>query len=131
MISHTYNGGVDPLDGTFKLPDFREKLPVGAGGTKTLGSNIATTNRIAASDLAAHSHGITDPTHGHTVYTGTAGANYYWPALTLGGTNGSAPGSMAPNGAAVASTGVTVNNSASATTTYYPPYQTVNYIVKY
>lgn len=58
---------------TFNLPDFRRKTLVGKGGTgtATLGNAVgnsggAETHSLVTSELAAHSHGVSDAGHTHT-----------------------------------------------------------------
>ena len=75
LIGHNYNGGVDPGDGTFKLPDFQSKFPRGAatptapagtGGSDThdhggaTGSQVGTRSDGGAglTATAAHTHTI-------------------------------------------------------------------------
>jgi len=75
LIGHTYNGGVDPGDGTFKLPDLQNAFPRGAavpatpagtGGSDThdhgglTGSAAGTQSNPGAGlvTVATHSHSI-------------------------------------------------------------------------
>lgn len=76
VIQHTASGGIDPLDGTFKLPDFRGRASVGpddmgSGPAGVLTSSNALGNTsgsethvLTEAQLADHSHTIS---HTHTV----------------------------------------------------------------
>lgn len=86
-IAHTANGGADPGGGNFKLPDLRQRFPMGkaASGTgSTLGATGGSKDAIAVShghtvadgghnhaqnshghSDAGHGHGVTDPQHRH------------------------------------------------------------------
>lgn len=65
-IGHTYNGGTDPGDGTFRLPDGKGRSLVGAGDgdatghtAHTLGAKVGEQTHLltsAESGLPAHSH---------------------------------------------------------------------------
>ena len=62
-----------PGDGstTFNLPDLRDRFPVGAGTTYALADlGGAAQVNLAAGQLAAHVHSITDPGHVHGPNTG-------------------------------------------------------------
>ena len=59
---------------TFTLLDARRRSPVGKGGTgtATLGNAVGNTGGeethvLTVAELAAHAHGVNDPTHGHGV----------------------------------------------------------------
>lgn len=100
---------------TFSLPDFRGRVPIGAG----LGSGL--TNRILAAsggeedhvlteaELAIHDHSVTDPTHAHPAASGsfvvTGGVAVYEDGITTAGT--------AEASTAASTTGVTVDNAGS------------------
>lgn len=77
-IGHNGNAGVDPGGGQFRIPDLRGRVTVGLddmGGADA--GRIAAANtlggtggleavQLAVSNLAAHSHTVTDPGHTHT-----------------------------------------------------------------
>lgn len=84
-IGHVHNGGIDPRDGTFKLPLYDGLTLVGAGrafGTGTerrLGTTFGTeTHRLTVGEIPAHFHqqvasfGGSGPTNGLTLNTGSA-----------------------------------------------------------
>lgn len=58
-LGHFFNGGTDPLDGTFKLPDMRAKLLLGQAAS---GTGVT---RGGTGGSAAHTH--TGPSHTHPV----------------------------------------------------------------
>jgi microcystin-dependent protein len=80
LLSHRYNrdaGGapVDPGDGTFKLPDFRRRIPMGPGAGRANGQRGgAFDHRHGAGALAiSHSHTrgnlrVRDHWHNHDLY---------------------------------------------------------------
>lgn len=112
-ISTTYNVGGEP-GGTFRLPDFRGRVPMGDGAgsgltVRTLGQRFGEENHqltAAESGLPAHNHPYTDPGHTHLVPTtnatpgegGGANAVDYIPAIA----------------GASAVTNITINNNVAA-----------------
>lgn len=125
LIGTTFGAG----DGTttFNLPDYRDKMSIGAGNSYALAATGgATTHTLTTAELPAtpvtvsitdpghthsitdptHSHGITDPTHSHSV-PGTSG----------GGVSSTFSANVnqnnAPRNTAASSTGVTVNSSST------------------
>jgi microcystin-dependent protein len=94
--------GVAP-GGNILIPDFRDKVPVGAGPTRSLGAagGLATVKLSATeSGVPAHAHGPgslatdTEPAHAHGA--GTIGAS--WAVAATGGSGKALPN--APNNAA-------------------------------
>lgn len=70
VIGHSANGGVDPGDGTFKVPYLGDRFLVGQGswgGVGTMGGLAAVT--LALAELPSHGHGVSDPTHDHPATT--------------------------------------------------------------
>ncbi len=64
VIGYTFGGS----GGTFLLPDFRRRMPIGKGASDTLGfveGNINNTGTAYASRTTAHTH--TTPAHEHSV----------------------------------------------------------------
>ena len=65
-------------DETFTVPNFTDKFIYGKGA-KALGASAgAETHALSTSELAAHNHGVTDPTHAHSAgYTGASDRSLY------------------------------------------------------
>jgi microcystin-dependent protein len=124
-VGHTYNGGVDPLDGTFKLPDLNSsRIPLGASNSSaagvTGGANTHThnfTSSVGATVTAgagSHYHNI-----GGAFTTGTGGAhNHSYTAANIG-TNAS--GSNVNTAKASTGTLGTANATHSHTTALVSP----------
>lgn len=56
-IGHAFNGGVDPGNGTFRLPEGRDRSPVGASASKPVGQyGGAASVVLGTSNLPQHSH---------------------------------------------------------------------------
>lgn len=80
-ISTTW--GIGDGVNTFNIPDLRGRSPLGAGTgsgltARTLAANVgAESVQLVASDIAPHTHGVTDPGHTHTVaaQSGTGGSS--------------------------------------------------------
>ena len=124
--------GVGDGINTFNLPDLRGRAPIGVGtGTgltaRTLAGLVGNqTVTLAATDIPAHSHGITDPGHVHNYGGSIIRLN---PGLSIG------PGGTAvdfPTATNTATTGITVNNSTASSTnpSVMQPSAVVNFIIK-
>jgi microcystin-dependent protein len=67
------NYGAGDGSTTFNVPDFRGRVPLGAGtGPGLTARNLGATGGeeshvLVAGEIPAHSHGVTDPGHTHTV----------------------------------------------------------------
>lgn len=84
LISHSANGGVDPGDGTFKLPLGTDRVLMGFSASKPiLATGGAETVTLVANQLPTHTHDIS---HGHN-NTNNTGAHTHTPAdmRTTGG----------------------------------------------
>lgn len=118
VIGTTYGSG----DGstTFNLPDFRGRVPIGSGTgalltNRTLGQKVgAETHTVSESEMATHSHTLTDPGHTHLYpHTHTAfggGGSTVYPLFnnaTASNANYGASGSPTQ----YATTGVTLSNT--------------------
>jgi microcystin-dependent protein len=132
VIGTTFGSG----DGstTFNLPNYADKMPIGAG---TIAASIgatggSATTTLSTANLPAHTHAntLTDPGHFHTVYgagdqatpnngipyTARGGAQYPTPFNTL-----------------TATTGITINNASAGSgtaATTISPYLGINFIIK-
>lgn len=68
VIGHSYNGGVSPGAGLFKLPDCQDRVKVGPGALGIIGATggVATVTLTAAqSGLPAHAHTASQANHDH------------------------------------------------------------------
>ena len=103
---------------TFTLPDYRDRMPVGAGTTYA----AAVTGGSKDAIVVSHSHNITDPGHAHS-YTAPASG-----PLAFGDTGTTQP-AAATTGTAV--TGITVQSTGSSgTNANLPPYLGIFFIIK-
>lgn len=151
LIGTTFGSG----DGstTFTLPNYVNRMPIGAGGSyavaATGGSADAITvahthtysNSGTSSAAGAHSHSISDPGHTHTdtSITGGGGVNFNgggWANLT-GSTTTSASGTgISINGVGdhthtYSFSGTTASTGSSGTNANLPPYLGVYFIIKF
>jgi len=127
VIGDTFGAG----DGstTFKLPSFRDRMPIGAGATYSAN----TTGGSADAVVVSHSHSatststVTDPGHSHTAarYGGgssTGVGNVDNDNLTVTSTN--TTGITVATSTAVATAGV------SGTNANLPPYIGIHFIIR-
>lgn len=155
VYGHTYNGGTDPGDGTFKLPDKRDRAGIGASGTHALGTTGgAAAKAITTSELPAHTHAID---HDHASATSSSDAhshdfNVQWSVdvpqsgsarrvVNVAGTTGGSGTSSASGSTSSDSHSHTVNlpnhtGSSGSAGSGNPldiqnPYQAMNFIIKY
>lgn len=123
IIGTTYGAG----DGssTFNLPNFTNRMAIGAGGLYSANSMGGSKDAIVVS----HTHSVTDPGHSHPIdkyYNGTGG-NY--PEL-----NGFTLSSPVPNPTptGLANTGISIASAGSSgTNANLPPYLGVYFIIRY
>jgi len=139
-IGHKFNANVDPGDGTFRLPDLRDSGPVGASGTKALGSSGgAATATLTAANLPPHAHTIA---HTHDIGHDHANASVAMRAAAGASTapvrgNSTADGSASVNipafagNSGAASTGNSGNGPGTSTpVATQDPYVAVNWFIK-
>jgi len=113
-------------DGTNGTPDLRDRFIVGAGSTYAVAATGgATTVTLTTSNMPAHTHTVTDPTHFHA-QGGTA--------LNIASGNYVPGGSTIPyagTNTAAASTGISINTAGSGTSfNILNPYYALAYIMK-
>lgn len=136
--------------GSFALPNYNDKFPVGAGGSISPGDPGGTgggSRTIAANQLPAHTHStsLTDNGHRHASYLDEDGGGYqgiYTTAVpgTLsiapflpGGTNASySPSGPGQQHWASATTGISISVAANypAGNAYTPPYLGIYFIIR-
>lgn len=63
QIGHTYNGGTDPGDGTFRLPDGRDRSLVGVGSSHPLAASDALSYGATRDAAFQHTHATADHSH--------------------------------------------------------------------
>ena len=117
---------------TFNLPDFRNRMPIGAGSTYALAATggSATTTLVTA-NLPAHNHSatstVTDPGHLHSGHN----TSYLNAGIAPGGNDTTS----LPGNTGTATTGITVatttsNTGSGTAATTISPYLGIYYIVK-
>lgn len=128
------------VDGThFNVPDLRGRVPLGSGTgdavdatAHALGAKAgAETHALVVTELAAHTHVITDAGHVHA--TGESGGTGFVVDSNVGGTLDIAAGSAFELKLATesATTGITVDSAGSgAAHTNMQPSTAVNFIIK-
>jgi microcystin-dependent protein len=107
---------------TFTLPDYRDRMPIGAGTTYSAAGTGGSKDAVVVS----HTHTITDPTHSHTqggTSLNIASGNYAASSL-----NEVPYGTTSTN---AASTGITIETAGvSGTNANLPPYLGIFFIIK-
>jgi microcystin-dependent protein len=126
VIGTTFGAG----DGTttFNIPDFRDRMPIGAGTTYALNAAGGSADATLPSHTHTGTSTVTDPGHSHNTYnSGNIGNNGGGQSLTK----------QAPQTQSVTSsfTGITVSTSistvgASPTGANLPPYRGIYFIIK-
>jgi microcystin-dependent protein len=123
VIGYNYGGS----GGGFNVPDFRDRMPIGAGST--YGANAAGGSPDAV--IVSHSHSatstVTDPGHFH----GYVQPN---PGTLVPNINGTGQGAISGS-TSTKTTGITVATSisttgSSATNANLPPYRGIYFIIK-
>lgn len=121
VIGTTFGAG----DGTttFNVPNFNNRMPIGAGDLYAVGATGGSKDAIVVSHT--HTATVTDPTHSHTLPYNTTGS----------GGGGGGPDVLGGSGmyTNAASTGISVSNSttgSSGTGANLPPYLGVYFIIK-
>jgi len=123
VIGTTFGAGDTTT--TFNLPNYVDKMPIGAGTIAALAATGGSKDAIVVSHT--HTATVTDPGHNHTFQY--APANY-----TI--TGGPSPINSNRDGTgttSTATTGITVANSttgSSGTNANLPPYLSISFIIK-
>lgn len=65
VLGHAFNGGTDPGDGTFRLPEFKGRMHLGQAAAG-IGSTLGETGGPSPSGLPSHQHAQPDHTHAVT-----------------------------------------------------------------
>lgn len=117
VIGYTFGGS----GGSFTLPDYRNKFPVGSGDSYVIGGTGGSANAIVVS----HTHTITDPGHVHS-YDPYGPTYYVGPGDRFAGVQG-----PQPTNTGSAATGITVNSAGSSgVNANLPPYLGIRFIIK-
>jgi microcystin-dependent protein len=142
VIGTTFGSG----DGstTFNVPNLTARVPIGPGGGRVAGqSGGVETVALTTAELPAHSHGVTDPGHGHDIYNWFAGAAVNGSPSDVQKANqwgiNTGPNFVNPaheyqvktgQGNSIG-TGISIQNTGSGTAhTNMQPYLVMNYIIK-
>mgnify|MGYP002814556735 CR=1 FL=1 len=123
MIGTTYGSGAD--GGTFKLPDLRQKFPMGkaASGTgATLGGTGGTLDASISAPAHTHTLDLINNEHGKPYLSVAGDDSYNWRIVIYTLNWGGGTASVSPT---------TTSAGGGASIVYNPPFQTVNYIIKY
>lgn len=136
-IGTTWGGG----DGTntFNVPNLVDKFILGAGISPALGTNGGTAEvTLGISNLASHSHGVTDPGHVHGITD--PGHHHTSETAASNVTAGASAGGVTAGNTGNATTGITINSATTGITTQdtgsaapfsiLPPYAAIYYIIK-
>jgi microcystin-dependent protein len=116
VVGYTFGGS----GGSFTLPDFRNRFPVGSGDSYALAATGGSANAVVVSHT--HTATVTDPGHNHTTnHSGTLTANQGGGAGQQSGITGTSV------------TNISVENSTegvSGTNANLPPYLALRFIIK-
>ncbi|MEI7507841.1 MAG: tail fiber protein [Flavobacterium sp.] len=108
---------------TFNVPDLRGTFLRGTGTNGTYGTAVGqAVGTYAADTYLNHNHGISDPSHSHSV------SSFASPGLSPGGTTYSTVSGTTSTGAST--TGISVNTSTTGGTETKPKNYGVLYIIK-
>jgi microcystin-dependent protein len=113
--------GIGDNSTTFNLPNYTNRVPVGAGGLYATAATGGSKDAIVVSHT--HTATVTDPGHSHQ--TGSISADTGFGSARSTGTSGVATSNV--------TTGISVGISttgSSGTDANMPPYLAINYIIK-
>ena len=118
IIGYTFGGS----GGSFTLPDFRNRFPVGSGDSYALAATGGSANAI----VVTHTHNLTDPGHNHSVALVNAVDVVSGGPIPIA--VGKYPGSQ---NTTTVSTGITIASAGSSgTNANLPPYLGIRFIIK-
>jgi len=118
VIGTTYGAGDSST--TFGLPNFNDRMPIGAGVTYSANTTGGSANAIVVS----HTHGMSDPGHVHTE------VQYNAPGIGNAGGGGARVTGFSAN-TGTATTGITANTAGvSGTNANLPPYIGIHFIIR-
>ena len=124
VLGYVYGGS----GASFNVPDFRDRMPVGAGTTYAANASGGSANAVVVSHT--HTATITDPTHSHTATVNVGGGGG---ASAVFGAQAGGPASSSTATTNSASTGISVTNAStgvSATNANLPPYRGIYFMIK-
>lgn len=118
--------GVGDGSTTFNVPDFYDRMPLGAGGAVNVGdTGGAATVTLTTTELpthahgvtdGGHSHGVTDAGHAHGILLGTAGTGNAMNITASNKTPDSPQPSPSQGDTGTATTGITVDSTTTGIT---------------
>ena len=116
VVGTTYGAG----DGstTFTLPNFKDRMPIGAGNTYSANTTGGSTDAIVVSHTHTATSVVTDPGHAHSFATGDNGSS--GEPLKNGNNDSSYTTNSAVTGITVATTNTATG--VSGTNANLPPY---------
>ena len=124
--------GVGDGSTTFNVPNYQDRMPVGAGGAYALAATGGSaTTTLSTSNLPAHSHTatVTDPGHSHPPPSGYNFAGYGPPGNSSGPNNTFS--AFSQTGTATTGISVAIANTGSGTAaTTISPYLGIYFIIK-
>jgi microcystin-dependent protein len=124
--------GVGDGSTTFNIPNYQDRMPVGAGGAYALAATGGSaTTTLSTSNLPAHNHTatVTDPGHSHPPPSGYNFAGYGPPGNSSGPNNTFS--AFSQTGTATTGISVSIANTGSGTAaTTISPYLGIYFIIK-
>lgn len=124
VIQTTFGAGDEST--TFNLPDYRDRMPIGAGTTYSVNSTGGSADAIVVEHNHTATSSVTDPGHRHSLHQAGSGYN-------PGGYSNASPATDDNTG--FATTGITVattvdSTGSSGTNANLPPYLGIYFIIK-
>ena len=112
---------------TFNVPDYRDRMPVGAGTSYA----IAGTGGSKDAVLVAHSHSVTDPGHAHTMTSVPTTSSVYDGTIDGSYNAGNQDRNYTTRDTNTNTTGITIQSAGtSGTNANMPPYMGIQFIIK-